>query len=54
MAEETITSEAPADSGADNDNAGILTVEDLARLAGEIAAFDRALRNLTDATPDTE
>ncbi len=26
----------------------------LARLAGEIAAFDRTLRNLTDATPDTE
>ena len=26
----------------------------LARLAGEIAAFDRTLRNLTDAAPDTE
>ena len=26
----------------------------LARLAGEIAAFDRALRNLTDGVPDGE
>ena len=26
----------------------------LARLAGEIAAFDRTLRNFTDAVPDTE
>ena len=28
--------------------------QSLARLAGEIAAFDRTLRNLTDAVPDTE
>ena len=28
--------------------------QSLARLAGEIAAFDRALRNLTDETPDPE
>ena len=26
----------------------------LARLAGEIAAFDRTLRNFTDHAPDTE